>query len=167
MFAAAAALTAACGSETEPDSEARAGSAASASSGAPSATGGGAPSGSPGGGRASTEEVCKAVLAIFENEKLEVLNVAFELMTAEKDNDQAAMAKAREHADALNARLAKAVNAETEKAADPKLRAAIDGFVAVVAKLLTSQAVLDDPDIEKKLDEAANEAAAYCPALKN
>jgi hypothetical protein len=167
-LAAAAGLSAACGSDA--GSGAKAGSTASAggapagSSAAPSTAGGGA-SGTPGAaGKASTEEVCKAVVAALDKEKLEIAAVALEMATAEA-GDQAAKTKAQEKANALIARLTKAVNAETAKAADPKVKAALDGFVANVAKILTPQGVAD-PDFESKFAKAADEAAAYCPALK-
>ncbi|HTJ35363.1 MAG TPA: hypothetical protein VL738_19220 [Dactylosporangium sp.] len=162
-----AGLSAACGADDADEKKAGGAGATAGTSGAAPAAGGG--TGSPGaagnGGGVSTEEMCTKVQAILDNEKMNFANVGFRLATANMDNDEAEKAKAKTEADALIARLTKAVGAETAKAADPKARAAIDGFIATVAKLLTLEAI-DDPDYEQKLDAAGEDAAKYCPAIK-
>jgi hypothetical protein len=180
-LSAVAGLSAACGSDDPGNAKgaapAASGATGAAGSGAAStgagggssgAAGGNASSGTSGGGGAgtsNTEQVCKAVVAALDAEKMNLAQVVVELTTANMQGDQAAKNKAKADADALIARLTKAVNAETAKATDPKARAAIDGFVAAVAKLLTVEGVTD-PDFDNKLDKAGEEATKYCPALK-
>ncbi|GGM37189.1 hypothetical protein ACFFX1_36670 [Dactylosporangium sucinum] len=115
--------------------------------------------------KADTEAVCKAVVAAYEAEKMEFLNALAEMLTASLDGDQAALDKARSKGQAIVDRITKAVNPEIAKAADPKAKAALEQFVATVAKMMTAES-LEDPEFEAALDKAIADAGVYCPALK-
>ncbi|GIJ72217.1 hypothetical protein [Virgisporangium ochraceum] len=111
--------------------------------------------------KADTERICAAVVAAFNKEKLTLLEVAINLAA---EDDPAVRAKAKADAAALVARLKVVVDKETATAADPKVKAALQGLISTMGQLLTPEAV-DDPDFETKMDAAMNGAAAHCPAL--
>ncbi|MGI5239627.1 hypothetical protein [Dactylosporangium sp. CA-139066] len=150
-----AGLSAACGADDDLD----AGKGVAASAAATASAAGG-------DGKAGTEEVCKTVVDIFTREKLNLAEVMLALATANMDGTQAEKDKAKADAEALLARLNPEVGAAAAKAADPKLKAALDGFMATISKLLTLEAVAD-PDFEQKFTAASDEATKYCPALKD
>jgi hypothetical protein len=115
--------------------------------------------------KANTEAVCKAVVAAYDKEKPELATVLGELLTAVAKEDKAAESAAKAKGEVIFGRLAKAVEAEVAKAADPQVKAALQTFVTTWAKTLTGNN-LDDPAFEAEMDKAAAEAEKYCPALK-
>ncbi|MET7419693.1 hypothetical protein [Dactylosporangium sp. NPDC005555] len=169
VLAFAAGLSAACGTDADDTAKSAApasGTAApsAAASGAASGATGGATSAaasSPVGAKADTERICKNVIAAFEAEKMQLLEVLLKMATAE---DQATKDKAKADAAALVGRLKTVVDKETATAADPKAKAALQALVATLGKMLTPEGVAD-PDFEKKLDAATAEASTYCPGL--
>lgn len=111
--------------------------------------------------KADTERICTAVVAAFDKEKVPLLEV---LINLPAEDDPAARAKAKTDAAALVGRLKAVVDRETANAADPKVKAALQGLVTTMGQILTPEAVAD-PDFEKKMDAAVAAAATHCPGL--
>ncbi|MFF5233241.1 hypothetical protein [Dactylosporangium sp. NPDC000521] len=146
-------LSAACGSGADETAK----SAAPASTGA-ATTAAASPSVDV---KADTERICKNVIAAFDKEKMQLVELLVKLATEE---DKAAQDKAKADAAALIERLRTVVDKETANAADPKVKTALQALVVTFGKMLTPEAMAD-PDLEKKMDAAMAEASAYCPGL--
>ena len=170
-LAVAAGLSTACGGDAGETAKgatsASAGAASGTASSAPAsgAASGGASSsaGANTGAKADTERICKNVVAAFEAEKMQLVELILKLAT---EQDKAVQAKAKADAVALVQRLKAVVDKETATAADPKVTAALQKLVTTLGGMLTPEGVAD-PDFDKKMDAVVSEAATYCPALKD
>jgi hypothetical protein len=151
ILAFAVGLSAACGGDADEKAPAGAGAPTGASASA-------SPSVDV---KADTERICKTVVAAFDAEKMQILEL---LLKVHSEDDQAARAKAVTDGAALVQRLKTVVDKETANAADPKVRTALQELIATLGRMLAPES-MDDPDFETKMDAAVAAAAAYCPGL--
>jgi hypothetical protein len=151
ILAFAAGLSAACGGDTDETAK----GAASAGAGA---------SASPSVDvKADTDRICTNVVAAFNNEKIQLLELLLKVVT---EDDKAAQDKARADAAVVVGRIKAVVDKETANAADPKVKAALQQLVATLNTVFAPESV-DDPDFETKMDTAIAEASTYCPGFKD
>jgi hypothetical protein len=164
-------LTAACGQDSGSTTQ----GAAPASSGAGASSGGSSGAGGSSGGasaagsapadvKANTEAACKNIVAAYDKEKAELVGVIGELAAASLKEDKAAMATAEAKGKVILDRLAKAIEPELAKVADPQAKAALRQFVATFGKMLQGTSFADEA-FEAEMEKATTEAAKYCPAL--
>ncbi|GAA3244359.1 hypothetical protein ACFO1B_32045 [Dactylosporangium siamense] len=167
-------LTAACGQDSgsTPQGAATASSGATGSGGSSGAGGssGGSSGGAsgaasqPAGAKGNTEAACKNIVAAYDKEKVELVGVISELAAASLKEDKAAVAAAEAKGKVILDRLAKAVEPEIAKVADPQAKAALQQFVATFGKMLSGTTFADEA-FEAEMEKATTEAAKYCPAL--
>jgi hypothetical protein len=115
--------------------------------------------------KADTETVCKAIVAIYKEDLLEITGKGFAVIIAIEEQDKAAEAEARAALEAIFQRVTPAVDAALAKAADPAAKAALQRFAATMAKLFLAPEKLDDPALDAEMTKAEAEAMQYCPAL--
>jgi hypothetical protein len=113
---------------------------------------------------AATEAACKAFVAAYDAEKAETVAVLRDLVLADINKDQAALAAVKVRGEALASRLAKVIDAETAKLVNPAAKAAFKTFMTTFAKSLTLEGFKDDA-MEAEMDKATAEVQKFCPAL--
>ena len=154
ILAFAAGLSAACGGDADDTAK----NATPASSGGATSGATASPSVDV---KADTERICKSVVATFNNEKIQLLEL---LLKVHMEDDKAVQDKARADAAALVGRIKAVVDKETANAADPKVKAALQELVVTLGRMFTPES-MTDPDFETKMDTAVATAATYCPGL--
>ncbi|MFI5906500.1 hypothetical protein [Dactylosporangium sp. NPDC051541] len=114
-------------------------------------------------GTTSTEMVCRAIIGVYDAEKVPLVSAYGQYVTATVANDRAKIPELRAKVEEIIKRLSRAARAELAKATDSQFKAALSDYIAVAEEVYLTPA--EDAALDAELHRVVTAAHQYCPTL--